>query len=114
MAASAVRCRFVSSCSQAIVFAYLRGKAGAKAGLPPFFTGLFTNPECRRAMLRDCWKALAKVFLMTITIDMIYQFIMFRWIYSGEALAVALILACIPYVIARGVVNRLLRLRMVP
>jgi hypothetical protein len=42
--------------------------------------------------------------------DAVYQFKVFRWVYPGEALLVALILAFVPYLLLRGAVNRLARL----
>jgi hypothetical protein len=34
-------------------------------------------------------------------------FIVLRWFYPGEALIVAFILACVPYLLLRGPVNRM-------
>jgi hypothetical protein len=41
--------------------------------------------------------------------DVIYQWIVQRWIYPGETLIVAMALAVIPYLLLRGPVNRLAR-----
>ena len=40
---------------------------------------------------------------------MIYQFIEQRWVYPGEAVLVAIILAIVPYLLIRGPVNRIAR-----
>jgi hypothetical protein len=48
-----------------------------------------------------------KVFILAVVIDVIYQWIVFRWIYPGEALIVAPLLAFIPYLLLRGPVRRL-------
>ena len=58
-------------------------------------------------MLRDGWKNIAKVFLVALVLDVIYQMIVSRFVYSGEALIVGFVLTIVPYIIARGVVNRL-------
>ena len=60
-------------------------------------------------MLRDGWKSVGKIFVIAIVIDLVEQFIVLRWFYPGEALLVAFILACIPYLLIRGVVNRIAR-----
>lgn len=60
-------------------------------------------------MLRDGWKAVGKVFVIAIMIDLVYQVIVVRWFYPGEALLVAAILALIPYLLIRGPVNRIVR-----
>ena len=46
-----------------------------------------------------------------IVIDVVYQFIVFRWFYPGEALVVAFVLAIVPYLLVRGPVNRIARNR---
>jgi hypothetical protein len=43
--------------------------------------------------------------------DVIYQYIVLRTFYPVEALIVVLVLAFLPYLIARGLVNRIVRYR---
>jgi hypothetical protein len=59
--------------------------------------------------LREGWTAVAKVFLAAVVLDVVYQLVVLRWVYPGEALLVALLLACVPYLLIRGLVNRLVR-----
>jgi hypothetical protein len=49
----------------------------------------------------------AKVFVVAVLIDIAYQWIVFRWVYPLEALVVAFLLACVPYLLVRGPANRL-------
>ena len=93
----------------AIIFAVRSGLKDAKEGRPPYFWAIFTQPDQRRDMLRDGWKAMGKVFVIAVVIDLVYQLIVFRWFYPGEALLVAVILAFIPYLLIRGPVNRIAR-----
>ena len=44
-----------------------------------------------------------------IVIDGVYQFIVFRWFYPGEALTVAIVLAIVPYLQIRGLANSIAR-----
>jgi hypothetical protein len=44
---------------------------------------------------------------MALALDAIYQVIEFKWIYPGQALIVACVLAILPYVIIRGLVTRI-------
>ena len=76
---------------------------------PPYFWAVFTLPDRRSEMLRDGWKSVGKIFVIAIIIDLVAQLIDFRWFYPGEALLVAFILACIPYLLIRGAVNRVAR-----
>jgi hypothetical protein len=91
----------------AIIFAVRSGLKDAKEGRPPYFWGFFTHPDQRRDMLRDGWKAVGKVFVIAIIIDLVYQLIVFRWFYPFEAVLVAAILAFIPYLVIRGPVSRI-------
>ena len=95
----------------ATIFAIRNGLKDAKEGRPPYFWGLFTHPEQRLDMLRDGWKRVGKVFVMAIIIDLVYQWIVSRRFYPFEALLVAIILAFIPYLLIRGPVDRIARLK---
>ncbi len=83
------------------------GLADARAGRPAYFWTILTDPADRRGLLREGWKAVAKIFILAVAIDVVYQLIVFRWIYMGEVLLVAFLLACVPYLLIRGPVNRI-------
>jgi hypothetical protein len=51
----------------------------------------------------------ARLFAVAVVIDIIYQVIVFRWIYPGQALIVAAIVAFPSYLLLRGPANRLAR-----
>lgn len=95
----------------AVVFAVMAGLADAKSGKPPYFWALLTNPEHRRDMIKDGWKDVSKVFVMAIIMDVIYQYIVAKFIYPGEALLVAFLLAIVPYLLLRGLITRIARRR---
>ena len=65
-------------------------------------------------MLKDGWKSVGKVFVLALLLDVIYQVIVEGFVYPGEAIAVAFVLAIIPYVILRGLVTRLASIRTNP
>jgi hypothetical protein len=79
----------------------------AKEGRPPYFWAIFTHPAERWQLLRDGWKSVGRVFILAIVIDAVYQFIVCRCFYPGEALIVAFVLAIVPYLLVRGPVNRI-------
>ena len=85
------------------------GLRDAREGRPPYFWTLLTDSTQRVALLRDGWRAVARVFVLAIVMDVIYQLIVRRWIYPGETLVVAIVLAVIPYLLLRGPINRLVR-----
>ena len=93
----------------AIFYAVRDGIKDGRAGRKPYFWSLFTEPKpVRRRRIAEGWRAVMKVFLMAIAIDLIYQLIVFKWIYPIEALVTAVILAILPYVLLRGPIARLL------
>ncbi len=100
--------RLILQPCMAILFAVLDGRKDALAGRAPYFWGLFTDPGNRREMLQSGWKSVGKIFVLALILDAIYQFIVVRWFYPGEAIVVAIVLAIIPYVLLRGPANRLL------
>jgi hypothetical protein len=95
----------------AAIFAVRSGLKDAKEGKPAYFWALFTDSVHRGDMLRDGWKEVGKVFIFAIIIDLVYQWMVFRWFYPGEAFWVAVGLAFIPYLAIRGPVNRIARRR---
>lgn len=90
-------------------FAIRGGLADAKAGKPPYFWGLLWARGHRAEMVKDGWKSISRVFLLAIALDVVYQIIVLRFVYPGETIIVALVLAIVPYLILRGPVNRLAR-----
>jgi hypothetical protein len=71
---------------------------------------MLSDSSHRRELLQDGWRDVAKVFVAAALIDVIYQWIALKWIYTGEALLVGVLLAVVPYVLVRGPVNRLARI----
>ena len=91
----------------ACFFAFRSGRRDALEGKPPYFWALFTQPSHRADMLRDGWKSVGNVFLIALALDVVYQIVVQRFVYPGEALLVALLLAIVPYLMVRALVNRL-------
>lgn len=95
--------------AMALFFAIRGGLQDAKAGKPPYFWGCCFDKGEREAMIKDGWHHIARVFILAIVIDVVYQIIELKFVYVGEAISVAIILAIIPYLLVRGPVNRLAR-----
>jgi hypothetical protein len=93
----------------ATFFAIRSGLADARAGKPPYLWTLVSVRADRSDMIKDGWKSVGKVFVLAVLLDVVYQIIVSRFVYPGEAIIVAFILAIAPYVILRGLVTRLAR-----
>jgi hypothetical protein len=61
----------------------------------------------RGTLIRSGWKDIGTVFIVALTLDVIYQFAIFRWLYPLQSLFVAIALAIVPYVLLRGPAARL-------
>ncbi len=101
--------RLVLQPVMAAIFAIRSGLADARAGKEPYFWGLVSDPAQRDEMLKNGWKSVGKVFILALVLDVVYQIIERRFVYPGEAIIVAFVLAILPYLILRGLVTRLAR-----
>ena len=95
--------------AMAAYFAIRSGLADARAGKTPYFWCLVTDPAQRHDMLKDGWKSVGGVFILAIVLDVVYQIIVQRFVYPGETIIVAFVLAIVPYLILRGLVTRIAR-----
>ena len=93
----------------ATIFAIRSGLADARTGNAPYFWSIFTQPSSRRTLLQQGWKDVGKIFVVAVLMDVVYQIIVLRWVYPGEALLTAALLAFVPYLLIRGVVTRIAR-----
>jgi hypothetical protein len=103
--------RFVFQPLMAIIFAVIDGIKDAKMGRPPYFWDIVKNPDQRRELMMLGWKRFGKIFILAVVLDVIYQIKVNHWWYPGETLAVAILLAVLPYIIVRGPINRLVSWR---
>src|SRR5579863_3658005 len=102
--------RLVLQPCMAAFFAIRAGLADAKAGKPPWFWELVSNPPERADMVKEAWKRIGKVFILAVVLDVVYQLIVLHFVYPGEALIVAFVLAIVPYVLLRGPAMRVARM----
>jgi hypothetical protein len=100
--------RLILQPCMAILFAILDGRKDAREGKVPYFWSLFTQPGHRKTLLKQAWKSVGKIFILAVVLDAIYQIIELQWFYPGEALVVAFLLAIVPYVLLRGLANRII------
>ncbi len=101
--------RLVLQPCMAAFFAIRSGLADARAGKPPYFWALLWDHGQRDAMIKDGWKSVGRVFMLALALDAVYQIIVLHFIYPGEMIIVAFILAILPYLILRGLITRLAR-----
>jgi hypothetical protein len=104
--------RLVLQPMMAAILAVRAGLRDARAGRPFYIWAVVRHPLHRADLLREGWRDVGKVFVVAVVIDIVYQWIVFRWIHPVGLLIVAFFLACVPYLLIRGPVNRLMRSRL--
>ena len=98
--------RFVVQPTVAAIFAIRAGLRDARQGRTPYLWSIFESHADRRALVRDGWRDIGTVFLIALVLDVIYAVIVHSWIYPGQALIVAFVLAIVPYLLICGPVTR--------
>lgn len=95
---------------QPVVASILAIRAGwrdVREHQPVFFWTLVGDATRRRALLQQLWQDVGKLFLVAISLDVIYQIVVLRTVYPVQSLIVASALAIVPYLVMRGLTNRL-------
>lgn len=103
-----MRLRLFMQPAMAALFAIRSGLQDARSGKRPYFWTLATDPTARAELIKDGWKSVGKVFTLALALDVVYQIVELRFVYPGEAVIVAFLLAVVPYLILRGLVTRLM------
>lgn len=105
----ALHFRFVLQPLMATFFAVRSGLRDAREGRPAFFWTLALDAPQRRALLRQLWRDVGKLFLVAIALDAVYQVLVLHTFHPIQALIVAAVLAVAPYLVFRGLANRIAR-----
>ena len=101
--------RFILQPAAAVVAAATDGIKDARVGRSPYLWTMLRHPRLRTGRLREGTNATARIILIGIVMDVVYQLLVLDLFYPGEAVIVALALAFLPYVLLRGPITRLAR-----
>jgi hypothetical protein len=104
-----MRFRFILQPLMAAIVAIREGLKEAQTGRSPFFWTMLGNPGERVQRLNEGLNATARIILLGLVMDAIYQVIVLQRFYPAEAVIVALLFAFVPYVIIRGAAARIAR-----
>lgn len=91
----------------AAILAVRSGLRDARAGHPPYGWAIITDSAQCRGLLREGWKDVARLFIVAVLVDVIYEIIVFHRIYPVQPLVVAVCVALPPYLLIRGPVNQI-------
>ena len=103
--------RLILNPAMATILAVLDGLKDARAGRSPYLRTILFDPSQRGAYLREGLKRVSRVIILSFVMDAIYQFLVLRRFYVGEALVTVFVLAVLPYALIRGTVHRIARRR---
>jgi len=93
----------------AAFLAFRDGLTDARTGRRPYFARLVSDQADRAGLIENGWKSVARVFVLAVLIDVVYQLYVLHTVHPIQALAVAVILAIVPYLVLRGIVTRVAR-----
>lgn len=101
--------RFIAQPLVAIALGVRDGIADAKQGLPPYFDRVLFTSKRKLYEVKTALKHIAAALTVGIVLDLIFQWIIFQALFLLPALLVGSVLVALPYVLARGLSDRLAR-----
>jgi hypothetical protein len=93
--------RFILQPSMAVIAAIRDSAKAARTGRALYVWTIAHDPASRIPLLRDGLNATARIILLGLAMDLIYQLIVFGTFYPVEAVIIAVLLAFVPYLVAR-------------
>jgi hypothetical protein len=101
--------RFILQPIMATIAALYDGVEDARTGRAPYLWTIASNPAERGGRVREGLISTARVILLGLCMDAVYQFIEFDAFHPAEAVIIALLLAFVPYLLLRGPCARIAR-----
>jgi len=101
--------RFILQPLMVTLLAIHDGLKDAREGRSPYAWTILTDPAHRASYLGEGLKRISRVIIFALVMDAIYQLIVLRRFYPGEALVTVFVVAVIPYLLIRGPIARLAR-----
>ncbi len=102
--------RFILQPTMALIAAVRDGVRDARLGRRPYIWALIhgvRDPAGRAGRLWEGFVATARILLLGIVMDVIYQWRELDTFYPGQAAVIAILLAFVPYLVFRGPIERI-------
>jgi tryptophan-rich sensory protein len=106
-----MRFRFILQPVMAVIAALHDGVEDAKLGRSPYIWTLLNSAAERSGRLAEGLISTARILLLGLCMDTVYQLIVFKTFYPAQAVIVAIVLGFIPYLLLRGPIARIARWR---
>ena len=101
--------RFILQPVMASILAVRDGIKDAHNNRSPYLWTILYDPDRRGGRLHEGMVAVARVLILGIVMDLVYQFIVLHGFRPVETIVVAVVLAFLPYLIVRGPAERIAR-----
>jgi hypothetical protein len=101
--------RFFLQPVMATIAAMYDGINDARTGRTYYLWTILTSREKRMDRLDEGLISTARVLLLGLCMDLIYQYIAFDTFHPGEAVIISVLLAFVPYLLLRGPIARIAR-----
>ncbi|MCD4786213.1 MAG: hypothetical protein K8T10_20515 [Candidatus Eremiobacteraeota bacterium] len=99
--------RFILQPLAAIALGIRDGLLDVKSGSPPYIIDLIFKSENRKRNILNGLKTLLKPVIISIILDILAQYLIFKQINLFDAAIVGIFIMGIPYSLARGIINRI-------
>ena len=102
--------RFILQPAMAIIAALRDGVHDARLGRTPYVWALIhgvRDPQGRSGRLWEGIVATARIIILGVVMDTIYQWVVFKTFYPVQAAVIAILLAFVPYLVLRGPIQRI-------
>jgi len=102
--------RFILQPAMAIIAALRDGVHDARLGRRPYFWALIHGVRDPQGRVGRLWEGIistARVIILGVVMDTLYQWVVFKTFYPVQAAVIAILLAFIPYLLLRGPFERL-------
>ncbi|MBV9290738.1 MAG: hypothetical protein JO288_23465 [Hyphomicrobiales bacterium] len=96
----------------AAIVAFRDGVRDARLGRTPYFLALLRGVHSAEGRIGRFWEGIvstARILILGVVMDVIYQWLEFKTFYPGQAAVIAILLAFVPYLVLRGPFERATR-----
>jgi hypothetical protein len=105
--------RFVLQPAMAALAAFRDGIKDARLARTPYVLALLRGVRSAEGRSGRLWEGIvstARILILGVVIDMIYQWLEFKTFYPAQSAVIAVLLAFVPYLMLRGPFERIARL----
>ena len=102
--------RFILQPAMALIAALRDGVRDARLGRTPYVWALLhgvRDPQGRSGRLWEGIVSTARILILGVVMDTLYQWVVFKTFYPVQAAVIAILLAFVPYLVLRGPIQRI-------